>query len=154
MSARACVLISCWTVRTSISLLRISFTRLRRAVVSAISRTDCASSTRNSRFEAERSPNRPASSRFAMIAITSGEMFLPRFAAFSIEARTLRISASTSSERSGAGSSGITCKLARRKSLPVSTDLTCARETPWTRMRMRPSGNFSMRMITATVPTL
>src|SRR5919199_956509 len=99
MSARACVLISCWTVRTSISLLRSSLTRRSRAVVSAMSRTLCASSTFSSRFEAERSARRPASSRLAMIAITSGEIFLPRFAAFSMEARTLRTRASTAGAR-------------------------------------------------------
>ena len=132
----------------------MSLTRRRRAVVSAISSTDWASSTFNSRFEAERSASRPASSRFAMMAITSGEMFFPRFAAFSIEARTLRIRASTSSERSGAPSSVITCKCACRHSPSEFTDSTWARETPCTRMRIRPSGSFNILMITATVPTL
>ena len=88
-----------------------------------------------------------------MIAITSGEMFLPRFAAFSIEPRTLRTRASTSRERSGANTSSTTCNRARRNSPPELTSSTFAREMPWTRMRMRPSGSFSMRMITATVPT-
>ena len=65
-----------------------------------------------------------------MMAITSGEMFLPRFAAFSIDARTLRINASTSSDRSGAASSGNTSSLAWRHSPSVFTDSTRARDTP------------------------
>ena len=153
MSARAWVLISCCTVSTSISLFSSSLTRRSRAVVSAISKTDCASSTFNSRFDAERSDKRPASSRFATIAITSGEILLPRFAAFSIEARTLRMSASTSRERSGAMISCIGCTRACRYSPETSTLSTCARDIPWTRMRMRPSGSFSILIITATVPT-
>ena len=42
-----------------------------------------------------------------MIASTSGEMFLPKLAARSIEPRTFRTSASTSSEFSGASGSEI-----------------------------------------------
>ncbi len=80
-------------------------------------------------------------------------MFLPRFAAFSIEARTFLTNASTSSERSGAGGSCITLSVARRYSPLSSTVSRWARVKPCTRMRVRPSGSFNMRMMTATVPT-
>jgi hypothetical protein len=80
-------------------------------------------------------------------------MFLPSVTAFSSEERTLRMSASTS--RFGAATSGscIGSMRACRK-LPVSSTCeTRARERPCTRMRMRPSGSLSMRMMIAAVPT-
>ena len=89
-----------------------------------------------------------------MIARTSGEMFLPSDAARSIEPRTLRTSASTSSEFSGASGSEIGVTLAFDVvAAAASIESTRQRESPWIRMRMRPSGSFSIRMMIATVPT-
>jgi hypothetical protein len=86
------------------------------------------------------------------MAMTSGEMFLPRLTARSREARTFLTSASTSSERSGAADSGSEESFARRYSPASSIDSTRARARPCTSMRMRPSGSLSIRMMTATVP--
>ena len=89
-----------------------------------------------------------------MIAKTSGEIFFPRLAARSIEPRTLRTRASTSSEFSGANGSEIGVTLAFTYSPPPSTESTLQRESPCISMRIRPSGSLSIRMMIATVPTV
>ena len=86
------------------------------------------------------------------MAMTSGEMFFPRLTAFSIEAahiadRVPRLRASSSGVISCRGSIR-----AWRKLVVSSMKLIRARETPWTRMRMRPSGSLSIRIMIATVP--
>jgi hypothetical protein len=87
------------------------------------------------------------------ITITSGEIGLPRFCDFSSAALTLRIMASTSSELFEGSDSTTVSTCACRCGSPSSNAVMRARDRPWTSTRMRPSGSFSMRMISAAVPT-
>ena len=88
------------------------------------------------------------------ITMTSGEMGLPRFCDFSRAAFTLRMRASISSEPFSTPSGSLTTSMcACMWGRASSKEAMRARESPWTRTRMRPSGSFSMRMMSATVPT-
>ena len=88
------------------------------------------------------------------MTMTSGEMFLPSETDFSRFCLTLRSSASCSGGSSSAGAaSSRRVILALRYGSSERTESMRARERPWTRRRMRPSGSFSIRMIAATVPT-
>ena len=87
------------------------------------------------------------------ITITSGEIGLPRFCDFSSAALTLRIMASTSSEPGALSGSATVSTCACRWGRPSSWDKIRARDSPCTSTRMRPSGSFSMRMMSAAVPT-
>ena len=89
------------------------------------------------------------------MTMTSGEMLLPSDTDFSRFCLTLRSSASSSGGSSslGAGSSRRVILALRYGSVCDEVESSRARDRPWTRMRMRPSGSFSIRMIAATVPT-
>ena len=114
----------------------------------------CAPSTLRSRLEAVRSASRPGSSMLLAMTMTSGEMGLPRFCDFSRAALTLRIRASTSSEPFSPPSGSVTVSTwAWRWGRPSSKEPMRARERPCTSTRMRPSGSFSIRMMSAAVPT-
>ena len=124
-----------------------------RATGSSSSRIACASASLSSRLLATRSARRPGSSRLATMTMTSGEIDFPSCTAFSSSWRTLRTSASTSRVPGGSGWS-VSCSIfACRKGSVCARWTTRARATPCTRMRMRPSGSFSMRMMLAAVPT-
>jgi hypothetical protein len=83
---------------------------------------------------------------------TSGGRLLPSDAARSSPERTLRMRASLSMLFSGLSGSGRTLTSAVMWAPSSSKPSTRARMRPWARMRTRPSGSFSMRMIRATVP--
>ncbi len=145
--------ISCCMARTSSSFAVSSCTLRSLSTGSTASRISCAPSTFRSRFEAVRSARRPGSSMLVAMTITSGEIGLPRLADFSSAAFTLRISASTSRPFSPTSGSTTGSTRACRCGWPSSKDWMRARPMPWTRTRIRPSGSFSMRMMSATVPT-
>src|SRR2546428_516679 len=153
ISSRACELISCCMFRSSISLFSRSLTRFRRATGSMIFRTACASSILRSRLLATRSASRPGSSRLLAMTITSEEIALPSEALFSSDFLTVRIIASCSIAGLTAGST-MRVRRAVVNDSPRTNSSTPARQTPCISTRMRPSGSFSIRMMTPTVPTL
>ena len=83
---------------------------------------------------------------------TSGGMVLPSEVARSRPERTFRIMASLSMVFSPFSGSSTTETWALMSVPSSSKDSTRARTRPWARIRTRPSGSLSMRMIRATVP--